>query len=154
MITKIKRIFLSRTVRSTLADGKVTPGSPLESRVEEAISMAVDVVSSRLGDVHYIVDACMLKCLECYPYTPKVPMKIVSYWRLSSDCSHLRYVESLLGAYATYIRHQFAPLKTKFSIPESELNAYIRKKAPECYINKHPYIDEEMKEWQTNLWLQ
>lgn len=137
MFKYLKRLFVSRSVRATLTERRILPGSKLETRIIDSLDIYIAWLNAGLSRSLYTNWRFQLGVfwlvLKYYPHRPSVPNNVSAYLKLANKYD--RY-EAYRDYFNSSVDFRIERLKKGYPrIPEAELYAFIRNNAPRILAN-------------------
>lgn len=147
MFKYLKRLFVSRSVRATLSERRILPGSKLETRIMDRLYTYITWLNAGLARSLYSNWKFQLGVfwlvLKYYPYRPLVPSNVSAYLKLANKYD--RY-ESYRDNFNSSFDFHIEALKRDYPrIPEAELYAFIRNNAPRILANVSSMTEKEIE---------
>lgn len=147
MLKYLKRLFVSRSVRATLSERCILPGSKLETRIMCRLHTYVAWLSAGLGKTlcsnrKFRLGVLWL-VLKDYPYRPSAPSNVSAYLKLANKYDHYEtYRDNFNSRFGFYVE----ALKRDYPrITEAELYAFIRNNAPGILANVSRMTEKEIE---------
>lgn len=151
MVSKIKRMLTSITIKRTLTKNNIVPGSPMHKLMLEHLYRSMVHLDAALTNYGYYgpyKPGIAYKLIQNYPHISSLPQPQMAYLKLSNEFDHyttkVDEVRANLNYYIEDVMKRHPSIK---QLPEFKINGFIRKNGPKVFSEIVKIPEEDLDKW-------